>query len=91
MKTGGRRFRKRGVIFYIGNILSAHLKALSDPESDNIRVDDDKSLSLERRHLHPLVIADGNLYAGCNIQHQNIGWIKLYLYLLDVGEDFIPS
>ena len=47
MKTGGRRFRKRGVIFYIGNILSAHLKALSDPESDNLRVDDDKSLSPE--------------------------------------------
>ena len=30
------------------------------------------------RHLHPLVIADVNLYAGCNIQHQNIGRIKIY-------------
>ena len=30
------------------------------------------------RHLHPLVIADENLYAGCNIQHQNIGRIKIY-------------
>ena len=77
MKTGGRRFRKRGVIFYIGNILSA--QALSDPESDNLRVDDDKSLSLETP-AHPLVIADGNLYAGCNIQHQNIGRIKIYFY-----------
>ena len=78
MKTGGRRFRKRGVIFYIGNILSA--QALSRILKETISgVDDDKSLSLETP-AHPPVIADGNLYAGCNIQHQNIGRIKIYFY-----------